>query len=120
MIVKFTHNHPIMVADAIKHRKVSEAIRLKFLGLFKCGLSSSTTLELHRYAYTRFKYLYIFNTVVIINMEDKRRRRKNRDPSETNIKQIVMSSRCEKICLFQIGFISHQHAFGNVVCEAEP
>ena len=43
-------------------------------------------------------------------LEDKRRRRKNRDPSEINTGQIVTCSRCGKTCLSRIGFINHQRA----------
>ena len=41
-------------------------------------------------------------------MEDKRRKRKNRDPSEINTGQIVTYSRCGKTCLSRIvsSFIS--------------
>jgi len=42
------------------------------------------------------------------NMEDKRRRRINRDRSEINTGQIVTCSRCGKACLSRIGFISRQ------------
>ena len=42
------------------------------------------------------------------NMEDKKRRRKNRDSSEINTGQIMTCSRCGKTCLTWIGFISHQ------------
>ena len=52
-VMKLIHNHPIMVADALKHQNVSVSveIRLKFLDLFKCGHSPATVLELHRYVY---------------------------------------------------------------------
>ena len=55
VVLKFTHNHPIMAADVLKHRKVSEEIRLKFLDLFKCGHNPATALELHKYAYTQLQ-----------------------------------------------------------------
>ena len=42
------------------------------------------------------------------NKEDKRKRRKKRDPSEINTGRIVTCSRCGKTCLSQIGLISHQ------------
>ena len=44
------------------------------------------------------------------NMEDKRKRRKKRDPSEINTGQIVTCSRCGKTCLSRTGFISPQRA----------
>jgi len=46
-----------------------------------------------------------FKTTRRVNMEDKRRRRKNRDPSEI-IEQIVTCSRCGKTRLSRIGFIN--------------
>ena len=44
------------------------------------------------------------------NLEDKRKRRKNRDPSEINTGQNVTCSRCGKTCPSRIGSISHQRA----------
>ena len=44
-----------MVADALKHRKISEEIRVKFLDFFKYDYTPATALELHMYAYIQFK-----------------------------------------------------------------
>lgn len=44
-----THNHPIMVADALKHRDVSEDVKEKLLGLFRNGYSPAKALDLIKY-----------------------------------------------------------------------
>ena len=51
VVLHYVHNHPIMAADALKHRKVADETltREKFLDLFKSGHSPSTALESHRY-----------------------------------------------------------------------
>ena len=49
VVLQFIHNHPIMAADALKHRKVADETRQKFLDLFKSGHSPATALESHRY-----------------------------------------------------------------------
>ncbi|XP_014775784.1 uncharacterized protein LOC106873077 [Octopus bimaculoides] len=51
MIVKFkcTHNHPLRAEDALKHRDVSEEVKVKFLELFNRGYTPSKALELHKY-----------------------------------------------------------------------
>lgn len=43
-------------------------------------------------------------------MEDKRRRKKNRDPSAPIPDQTYICSRCGRTCLSHIGFVSHQRA----------
>ena len=53
-------------------------------------------------------------------MEHKRRRQKNRDPSETNIKQTVMCNRCEKELPMSDRFHQPSACLVNVVCTAEP
>ena len=45
------------------------------------------------------------------NMEDKRIRRKNRDPSEVNTGQIMTCNGCGKTCVSRIGFIRHKHVY---------
>ena len=49
VVLQFIHNHPIMAADALKHRKVADETRQKLLDLFKSGHSPATALESHRY-----------------------------------------------------------------------
>ena len=45
------------------------------------------------------------------NMEDKRRRRKNRDPFDINTEKTVTCSRCRKTCLSRIPTVR-----GHVIC----
>ena len=51
-----------------------------------------------------------FETRRRANREGKKRRRKNRDPSEINFEQTMICSCCGKTYLSRIGFINHQHA----------
>ena len=43
VVLHYVHNHPIMAADALKHRKVADETREKFLDLFKSGQSFNGT-----------------------------------------------------------------------------
>ena len=70
---------------------------------------SPSTQATSRMNWRHTVYLY-FETTRRAHMEGKRRRRKNRDPSETISEQTVTCIRFGKICLTRIGFISHQRA----------
>ena len=65
VVLHYVHNHPIMAADALKHRKVADETltREKFLDLFKSGHSPSTALESHRYTQ------YVVALVIAIHNE---------------------------------------------------
>lgn len=43
------HNHPIRASDALRHRRPSEEVVLKFTNLFKQGHSPSSALNTHKF-----------------------------------------------------------------------
>ena len=43
-------------------------------------------------------------------LKDKRQRRKNREPSDSNSDQNFQCSRCDRTCLSRIGLVSHERA----------
>jgi len=47
--VQFTHNHPLVAPDVLRHRRPSEETKKKFLGLFSNGYSALSAIEAHRF-----------------------------------------------------------------------
>lgn len=48
--MKQTHNHRVMIAEALRHRPVSDDVRLQFIELFKSGLTPPQALAKHQMA----------------------------------------------------------------------
>lgn len=48
--LKQTHNHRVMIAEALRHRPVSDDVRLQFIELFKSGLTPPQALAKHQMA----------------------------------------------------------------------
>ena len=47
--IKFCHNHPLTVAEVLRHRDVAPETRYKFQQLYKAGYNPSAALEAHKF-----------------------------------------------------------------------
>ncbi|XP_071962543.1 uncharacterized protein [Antedon mediterranea] len=47
--LSYNHNHPILCADTLRHRDVSDIVTKKFVDMFKTGHSPSTALLAHKH-----------------------------------------------------------------------